>query len=131
MQPQLTTVEKLIAVDFDKTIANTEFPRIIGPNEGVKEALTELRALSYKIVVWSCRTCKFYPEVFAAGLALDMNRPVIKEMIAFLDENEIPYDYIDDGEKGKPFADFYIDDKAVRFENNWPEVAAFIRSKTL
>jgi hypothetical protein len=45
-------------------------------------------------------------------------------MIAFLDANDIPYDEIDDGSKGKPGALYYIDDKAIRFEDNWIDIAA-------
>jgi hypothetical protein len=47
-------------------------------------------------------------------------------MIAFLEEHKIPYDEIDDGTKGKPLADYYIDDKAIRFTDNWVGIAGAI-----
>jgi hypothetical protein len=50
-------------------------------------------------------------------------------MIWFLKEAGIPYDEVDDGTKGKPFADFYIDDKAIEFKDNWPEIAARIEKE--
>lgn len=43
----------------------------------------------------------------------------LQEMTDWLIDNDIPFDLIDDGKSGKPIADFYIDDKALRFVNNW------------
>jgi hypothetical protein len=47
-------------------------------------------------------------------------------MKMFLDANDVPYDEIDDGTKGKPFCSLYIDDKGLRFTNNWSEIADWV-----
>jgi hypothetical protein len=55
-----------------------------------------------------------------------MSRPTVKQMIAYLDENQVPYDDVDDGTMGKVYAAYYIDDKAIRYQENWSEIAEFI-----
>jgi len=122
----------IICVDFDGTVVDHEYPGIGALKPGVREALESFRHLGYKIIISSCRTCMWYPEVFniyGDHLPVARDRRVVKEMVAFLDANQIPYDEIDDGTKGKPVADFYIDDKAIRFEDNWPEIVHFVREK--
>jgi hypothetical protein len=48
-------------------------------------------------------------------------------MIAWLQGHGVPYDVVDDGTKGKVSALYYLDDKGIRFEDNWPEVIAKIK----
>ena len=124
-------VPKVIAVDFDGTCCDHEFPNIGKIKSGCKEALELFHQLGYKIIIWSCRTCSYMQDVFSppedleCAAAIDRNK--VKEMKQWLDANCIHYDEIDDGTKGKPVADFYIDDKAIRFSNNWVEIGNFIR----
>ncbi|MCU1285910.1 MAG: Haloacid dehalogenase domain protein hydrolase type 3 [Acidobacteriales bacterium] len=108
----------LIAVDFDGTIVEHMFPAIGPLKAGVKEALTRFRELGYELIIYSCRGSKWYPEVYPP----EQTARCFKEMVEFLHANEIPFDMVDDGELGKPFADYYIDDRAVRFENNWDQI---------
>lgn len=132
----MTTQEKLvprrIAVDFDNTIADTDFPTIKGIKPGAREALRMFRQLGFMVVIWSCRTCHWDYNIYGG----DRNQPTlererVKDMIACLDANDIEYDEIDDGSKGKPGADFYIDDKGVRFEDNWEHIASVIFQRTV
>ena len=121
-----------IAVDFDNTIADTTFPTIHGLKAGAREALTLFRELGFEIIIWSCRTCHWDYDVYGG----DPNQPTlererVKDMIAFLDANGVPYDEIDDGSKGKPGAHYYIDDKGVRFQDNWGHIAAVIYSREI
>jgi hypothetical protein len=118
-------VNRDICVDFDGTIVDFAYPHIGKIKPGVKEALTRLKELGYNIIIYSCRTSRYYPETFTEA----RNKVTIAEMIWFLKEAGIPYDEVDDGTKGKPFADFYIDDKAVEFKDNWPEIAARIEKE--
>lgn len=123
--------QKTICVDFDGTVVDHAFPAIGKLKPGVREALRSFRQMGYKVLVYSCRTCKWFPDEFLApGETLDMNRQCVREMIEFLDENQIPYDEIDDGTKGKPLAEYYIDDKAIRFNNNWDFIKSFIEVNT-
>lgn len=122
--PTKTTVDPVIAVDFDGTLCEHEFPGIGKVKAGAKEALMMFKALGYTIVIWSCRSCHWNYDVFGGDPSQPvLEREKIKDMVAFLQREGIPYDIIDDGSKGKPLADFYIDDKAIRFQNNWPEIA--------
>jgi hydroxymethylpyrimidine pyrophosphatase-like HAD family hydrolase len=130
--PAKPVAPRRIAVDFDETIADTTFPTIHGIKEGAKEALTLFRNLGFKIVVWSCRTCHWDYDVYGGDRSTHpLDRDRVKDMIAFLDANGVPYDEIDDGSKGKPGADYYIDDKGIRFENNWQNIAGFVFTREM
>ena len=101
-----------LAVDFDDTIAaNDRFPDIGAPKEGVKEALTKLSEM-YEIIIYTCRT----------RLDAGYRDYSIEQIEKYMAAHEIPYDRLDLGLEGKVFADFYIDDKAIAFENNWSEI---------
>lgn len=121
---------KTIAVDFDGTICDHAFPHIGKIKSGVKEALTIFKELGYLICIWSCRTCHYHYDIFGGNETIPtLERERVVEMIQFLKDNEIPYDFIDDGSKGKPSADFYIDDKAIRYQNNWDAIAKYVKAK--
>lgn len=118
---------KRIAVDFDGTICYQKFPNIGAPKPGVREALAAIRRMGYKVIIWTCRACHWDYDVYGG----DPNQPVldrqiVKDMIAWLDQNGIEYDEIDDGSRGKPSADYYIDDKAIHFDDNWTDIAVQI-----
>jgi hypothetical protein len=113
----------MIAVDFDGTIAEHRFPEIGDLKKGVVEGLKALQEMGFYILIYSCRTCKWFPEAFNPdNEVLDMNRKCIRDMVEFLDKHGVPYNEIDDGTKGKPLCDLYIDDKGLRFDDqviNW------------
>lgn len=125
-------VPRRICVDFDGTLCDHAYPWIGPIKPFARQALEVLRMLGYEIVIYSCRTCHWNYDVFGGDPSMPtLERPFVKEMIAFLDANKIPYDIIDDGSKGKPMADYYIDDKGIRFENNWREIAKHIAVETV
>lgn len=115
---------KAISVDFDKTISDSNYPELGPPITGAKEALTILRALGYKIIISSCRASNMHWDLYYPGTPFvpAVERPVYKAMVDWLKVNEIPYDILDDGTLGKVSAGFYIDDKGIRFENNWEAI---------
>lgn len=120
----------IIAVDFDGTLCDHEYPNIGKIKPGAKEALDLFRALGYTIMIWTCRTCHFNYDVFGGDPTQPtLERTRVLEMKDFLKLHDIPYDIIDDGSKGKPGADYYIDDKAIRFQNNWAEIAYSIHDQ--
>ena len=113
-------VRKTLAVDFDGTIADSKYPDTGTPKPGVAEALKKLQE-KFIIAIFSCRTNK--------SLSHDTHHE--KALIEkFLRKHKIPFDYVDDGSTGKIVAEYYIDDRAVRFTDNWPELALALRGKS-
>lgn len=122
------TAPRRIAVDFDNTIADTDFPTIKGVKPGAKEALASFRKLGFQVVIWSCRTCHWDYDVYGGTPAQPtLERDRVKDMIACLDENGLEYDEVDDGSKGKPGADLYIDDKGMRFMDDWKWIVSWVK----
>ena len=119
-----------LCVDFDGTIVDHEFPEIGALKPGVRTALRRFRQLGHYIVISSCRTCRWDEETFGSWDCPILERPKVREMIEFLDREKIPYDEIDDGTKGKVLADLYIDDKGLRFQDNWFDILELVSSWT-
>lgn len=126
-----TPEPKTVVVDFDDTIAVPDYPNVKALKDGAKEALQTFRSLGFQIVISSCRACAWNWECYYGNTPFvpAEERPAFIAMKQYLDDNEIPYDILDDGTKGKPSGAFYIDDKAIRYQNNWPEVVRFITSR--
>lgn len=108
----------VIAIDFDGTVVDHEFPRIGKLKPGAREALQAFRKAGHKIIIWTCRHGQHE-----------------KDVRVFLTENDIPFDTINNPIMGadlgtrKVYADLYIDDKGLRFEDNWDEMRRFITGK--
>ena len=105
----------LVAVDLHGTIAdkndqhNGEYdPSAYTLQPGAVEALQELRDDGHEVAIWTCWATK--------------------EARQWLDENQVPYDYINEEapDHGSPKidADVYLDDKAVRHEGDWNQTLA-------
>ncbi len=104
--------KRVAAVDFDGVLcvdsknifADFAADRPPEVQPGAAEGLAWLRKNGYEIVIFTCRPYEHR-----------------RMMGAFLDRHELAHDYI--VFHGKPRADVYIDDKALRF-TTWPEVIA-------
>ena len=110
-----------IAVDLDGVILNFNWDswvrndmRYFGtPIKGAKRALRRLRKRGYKIIIHTCRANPILNSSYSPDeLYMKIKKILIK--------NEIPFDEIWLG-TGKPLADYYIDDRAVKFES-WEQV---------
>ena len=110
----------IICIDFDGTIVDHEFPKIGKLKPGVKRVMRRLAEADHYIVVSSCRN----NMVLNRG-----DRMHLRLMENFLDENDVRYGEIDYGDRGKVVADLYIDDKGLRFEDNWEEIEKRIFGK--
>jgi len=105
----------LVAVDLHGTIAdkndqhNGEYdPSAYTLQPGAVEALQELKDDGHEVAIWTCWATE--------------------EARQWLDENKVPYDYINEEapDHGSPKidADLYLDDKAVRHEGDWNRTLA-------
>ena len=112
-------MKKRIILDFDGTICGFKFPDCGPPEPGVKEALLDLQAMGFEIVIHSCRT-----GIYWKGTADTVNRIFhIKAIVGFMAEHNLYYDeLLTDINMDKPIADFYIDDRGVGYKGNWNEV---------
>lgn len=110
-------VDKIAIIDFDGTLCKFMFPDV-GPIEpDVKIALHILKDAGYTIKIHSCRTATYWNRE-------DERRIHIKIIQDFMKKHELPYnEIIMSLSMDKPIADVYIDDRAIRYENNWLEIA--------
>jgi hypothetical protein len=100
----------IVAVDFDGVIdANLSEAR---------QYLNVLKGKGHTIVIWSTRN---NPRQHG-----ESKSKLMSDMKSILDERNIPYDEIDAGDVGKFHAQVYIDDKAIKFENNWKRIVSKI-----
>ena len=110
-----------IAVDFDGTISqegeNWNYPDMGEPFPGVREALSELKKW-FVIRIYTCRMNGVNAQEWHANMS------AIKE---YMDTYGIPYDDIVQWNEGKPFADYYIDNRAVGFNGDWSATVDFIK----
>ena len=101
----------IIAVDFDGTIVEHEFPEIGKEKEGAFATLLKLKKAGHKLILWTCRNDN--------DTALN-GRKVLTEAVDFCAANGLVFDAVNDNIEGigfypypKMFADVYIDDRAM------------------
>ncbi|HVU37085.1 MAG TPA: hypothetical protein VHC95_02015 [Opitutales bacterium] len=109
----------IICIDLDGVIADFKKEgqtyADVAPMPGAVEKVRSLKAAGHHIIIYSARhmkTCQGNAGLVVArigGMTLD-----------WLKRHDIPYDEIF---FGKPWADVYIDDNAIRF-SSWNEIAA-------
>lgn len=97
--------QRIIAVDFDGTLAETDFPRIVKPNLRMITFCKQLKEQGYILILWTCR----------GGRNLE-------EALKFCEEYNLKFDYVNENAKEnieeygndsrKVFAHEYIDNNA-------------------
>lgn len=110
---------KIYAVDFDNTLAWTEFPEILSPRSEIIAYVKTLKANGNRIILWTCRVGKD-----------------LEDAVKWCKEQGIEFDAVNENlpdqiekygnDSRKVNADFYIDDKAL--EVNF---ISFIRNNSL
>ncbi len=104
---------KKITVDFDGTITDDVFPDVGNPKDGVIEALQRLSEAGFEIIIHTCRTGSYFKGM--------LDEDQFDRVRDYLEYYDIPFDQI--WVPDKPIASAYIDDKGIRYKNNWPEIA--------
>lgn len=105
----------IIAVDFDGTIHNGEYPNIGEPVKDSVEILQALHDDGHSIIIWTCR----------AGKYLD-------DAIGWLERAGVPFDAVNEHDPSvlrnfgtdtrKVYADVYIDDHNIGGLPSWKAI---------
>ena len=100
-------MRKIIAIDFDDTIFNTNYPEIGSPKWRTIERAKAEKRKGAALILWTCRTGEALEEAVEAckrvGLVFDAVNENLEEMIDLFN-----------GDTRKIVADEYWDDKAVK-----------------
>jgi capsule biosynthesis phosphatase len=115
---------KKLSIDFDGTICENKKPgegyEDVKPKPGAIEALKELKAQGFDIVIHTARNMATCNNNVAKATA--RQAPIIYE---WCKKYDCPYDEL---LFGKPHVDFIIDDKAIEF-TNWKDTKKILYSK--
>jgi hypothetical protein len=104
----------IIAVDFDGTLVEHEYPRIGKEKLFAFETLRELQKQKHQIILWTIRTGKELDE------ALEFCRARGIEFYAV--NKSYPEEKFDDTVSRKIMADIYIDDRNIGGLPGWGEI---------
>lgn len=102
---------KIVAVDFDGTLVEDEFPNIGRKNEQMFQVMKTLKSQGVKLILWTSRNC------------CDQFGNTLEDAINFCKENGLTFDAVNENlpevqeftgqDTRKIYADLYIDDKSV------------------
>lgn len=100
---------KIAAIDFDGTLVDDCFPGIGLKNEAVFIYVGMLKAMGYKLILWSCRDGEALDAAVnfckLNGLVFDAVNDNIEEVKMLFNNNT-----------RKVYADIYLDDKMTFFD---------------
>lgn len=112
----------LIAVDFDGTIVEDEYPKIGKPMLFAFESLSELQSQGHRLILWTYRHGK-----------------ALEEAVNFCRENGIEFYAVNSSFEGETFemdkqsrkihADLFIDDRNLGGFPGWGEVLQIINKR--
>jgi len=115
---------KSIAIDIDGVVfkyAGWQGIHNFGePVEGAKEALAELQRPGYHIIIHTTRVNEDVNPDYTEKELFDI-------LAEGLNKAGIPYDEIG---VAKPLADFYVDDRSIKFES-WPQILKIVKEAKL
>jgi len=110
----------IIAVDFDGTIVEDQFPRIGPLLPNCIEVLKRLKEKGHTLILWTCR----------GGRDSRFKKDLLVEAVKFLKEQGIVFDYVNenvskDFNPRKIYAHIYIDDRGL-LKIDWLEIEKII-----
>lgn len=106
----------ILAIDFDSTICENEFPNIGTPIPNAFPVLKKLQQLGHQLILWSCRSGK-----------------ELNDAIEFCEEKGLQFDAINENvdnlnfeTSNKIYADIYIDDRGINGIPDWIDIYKII-----
>lgn len=110
--------DNTLVIDFDNTICELRkhgqpYSEVL-PKMGVKESLDKFKERGWRIVVYTASGMATYD-----GNLQDIYKKRYPEIMEWLLSQSIPFDELI---MGKPLASYYIDDKAINFNDNWKDI---------
>jgi hypothetical protein len=112
----------IIAIDFDGTIVEQEYPKIGKLKKDAKTVINKLYKNGHKIIIWTCRSNG------------NETKDDLDQMLRFLDKQGILYHAANKNVPEAPFdcypkiyADLYIDDRALGWRGwKWEDVYSIV-----
>jgi histidinol phosphatase-like enzyme len=113
----------ILAIDFDGTIVEDEYPKIGKLRPNAKKFINKLSKEGYFIIIWTCRTQEygFEAEQFLIenGIKFDeINKSCPANVEAFIGNDT-----------RKVFANLYIDDKGLITIPDWETIYNIVHEK--
>lgn len=114
---------KILAIDFDGTIVEQNYPEMGALRENAKEVINRLYDEGHTILIWTVRS---------------RTDQAVQKMKNFLDENQIKYHTINENADSilndptwsdfsrKIYADLYIDDRGIAGLPSWDSIYRII-----
>lgn len=110
----------IIAVDFDGTIVEHNYPSIGEPIKNSFKYLKKLKEDGHKLILWTCRSNDHFGDM------LDL-------AVNFCREKGVEFDQVNENIKDisfqpspKIYADVYIDDRQINGMPSWIEIYNYI-----
>lgn len=108
---------KILAVDFDGTIVEDQFPLLGEPSLVVVDTIKEYQKAGWKVILWTCRTdAQLKEAVDFCETELDLHFDAVNQNLP-----EIQAYY--GGDTRKVFADLYLDDRSACIKQDKPFAA--------
>ena len=108
--------QRTIVIDFDGTVCQQCFPDVGPMIRGASEAMLQLTKSRWKCVISTCRNS---PSLYVLPEDRERNLKVVQWVLRKVGLSSVQ---VDCGRKGKPVGRWYVDDRGLRFTDNWPEI---------
>jgi len=101
-------MKKILAVDFDGTIVENDWPLMGKPIADAIETLLELQSMGYALMLWTCR-----------------EDSLLAVAVEYCENNGLVFDSVNENmvfDSRKPFANYYIDDRNIGGMPDWKTI---------
>jgi hypothetical protein len=115
-------MQRILAIDFDDTIVDSDYPTVIRLREGAKEYINKLYDDGFYIIIWTCRSKKHeqVAELYLLNHGIKFHK---------INQHHPQQLFLYEHESRKIYADVYVDDKCLTGLPDWPEIYEIITQK--